>query len=99
MLNIKYTNSAEIDLFEAIEYINQTSQTNAKNYLIKYENKIELLRLNPYMGTHCKNKLIKKDCRVLIFESHIIIYRVNEEKNEILIVRIFHATENYQDKV
>ncbi len=99
MLNIKYTNQAEADLFDAIDYISQESTTNANNYLKKYKEKINLLQLNPFMGTECKNKLIKRECRVLIFQSHIIIYSVNEEKNEILIIRIFHGSENYKNKI
>ena len=99
MLNIRYSNKAETDLFDAIDYIAQESKTNAINYLFRYEENIELLRLNPFIGTECKNKLIQRDCRVLIFESHLIIYKVNKDKNEIFIIRIFHGSEDYKTKI
>ena len=98
MLNIKYSNKAQIDLDNAIAHIAKESISNALNYLINYEDKIELLRLNPYMGVECKNKLIKKDCRVLVYENHIIIYKVDGNINEIFIIRIYHGSVDYVNK-
>ena len=72
---------------------------NAMKYLSDYENKIELLQLNPYMGIECKTKLINRDCRVLIYKSHIIIYRVDNDKNEIFLIRIYHGTVDYVKKL
>jgi len=98
MYNILYSNQAQIDLEDAISHIANESQTNALNYLAKYEDKIELLKLNPFMGTECKNKLIKRDCRVLVYESHIVIYKVNKVLNEIFIIRIYHTSVDYSNK-
>lgn len=95
MHNIIYSEKATKDLEEAISYIYKESNSNAMEYLARYEDKIELLRLNPKIGTFCKNKNINKNCRVLIFESHIIVYEILEERNEILIIRIFHSSKNY----
>ena len=95
MHNIKYSNQAEVDLTTAIEYIAQESVTNALHYLKKYEDKIELLRLNPCMGVKCKTKLIKRECRILVYESHIIIYRVDDSLHEIFIIRIYHGSVDY----
>jgi len=99
MLNIVYSNDAQIDLYEAIEFISKESKLNAQEYLAKYEKKISLLQENPEMGTDCKNKLIKRICRVLVFESHLIVYQVKKEQKEILIIRIFHGSVNYQEKI
>jgi plasmid stabilization system protein ParE len=99
MFSVKYSNQAEIDLENAISYIAEESVKNALYYLKNYEDKIELLRLNPYMGVECKNKLINRDCRVLLYKSHIIIYKVNKELNEIFIVRIYHTTVDYANKL
>ncbi|MBN2896901.1 MAG: type II toxin-antitoxin system RelE/ParE family toxin [Campylobacterales bacterium] len=94
MLEIKYSNLAESDLNNAISYIAEQSPANALEYLSKYEKKIALLRLNPNMGVDCSLKRIKRACRVLIHESHIIVYSL-AKPNEILIIRIFHHSENY----
>jgi plasmid stabilization system protein ParE len=98
MHNIKYSEQAKIDLDDAISHIAKESIGNALNYLKNYENKIELLRLNPYMGLECKNKLIQRDCRILPYKSHIIIYKVDEGLNDIFIIRIYHGSVDYINK-
>ena len=80
-------------------HIAAESKMNALAYLARYEDKIELLKLNPYMGVECKNKLIKRDCRILVHESHIIMYKVLEEAKEIYLIRIFHGSADYANKV
>lgn len=60
MHSIKYSRVAKLDIDEAISHIAQQSIKNAQDYLSRYEEKIELLRLNPSMGVECENKLIKK---------------------------------------
>ncbi|MCT7446739.1 type II toxin-antitoxin system RelE/ParE family toxin [Aliarcobacter skirrowii] len=99
MHKILYSNQAYIDLEEAISYISKESSRNAFEYLSRYENKIELLKLNPNMGNNCKNKNIKKSCKILVHESHIIVYKVIKSKKEIFIIRIFHASVNYKNKL
>lgn len=95
MHNLKYSKQAQIDIHDVISYIATESKTNAIEYLSRYEEKIESLKLNPYMGVECKNKLIKRDCRVLVHESHIIIYKVDTNINEIFLIRIYHGSTDY----
>ena len=99
MFNINYSREAELDLDNSISYIAKESVTNALNYLKRYEKKIELLRQNPFIGVECKNKLIKRDCRVLVHESHIIIYDLDEENKDIFIIRIYHSSTDYPHKL
>ena len=99
MNNIVYSNQAEIDLENAIEYIAKDSILNAIEYLNGYNCKIELLKSNPYMGIDCKYKLIKRDCQVLIYKNHIIIYKFNKVKKDILIIRIYHTKTDYINKI
>ena len=99
MYSIKYSNQAVIDLEEAMAYIANESIINAMNYLSGYEEKIELLRVNPYMGVTCKTKLINRDCRVLVYQSHIIIYKVDKDRSELFIIRIYHASVDYINKL
>ena len=98
MHNIKYSNKAQVDLDEAISHMAKDSITNALKYLASYEDNIELLRLNPQMGVECKNKLIKRDCRVLVYKSHIIIYKIDSKIDEIFIIRIYHGAVDYANK-
>jgi len=98
MFEIKYSKQAQIDLENAISHIAKESIGNALNYLNNYENKIELLQLNPYMGVECQNKMIKRECRVLTHKSHLIIYQVDETLNDIFIIRIYHSSVDYANK-
>ena len=51
MHNIKYSNQAEFDLENAISYIAKDSKQNAISYLLRYEEKIELLKYGePFFG-------------------------------------------------
>jgi len=95
MYKLKYSVAAEYDLHDTIEYIAQESIKNAKEYLKGYEKKVELLQLNPYMGVECKSKDIQYDCRVLVYQRHIIIYQVLEEAEELFIIRIYRSSEDY----
>lgn len=99
MHSIKYSNQAQLDINEAIEDIASQSMQNALEYLSRYEEKIELLKLNPYMGVECKNKLIKKDCRALVHESHIVIYKILGDTKEVYLIRIFHGSVDYANKI
>ena len=98
MFKIRYTTQAEIDLQDAISYIAKESVSTAMDYLSGYEDKIELLQHNPYMGINCKRKLIRRECRVLIYQSHMIIYSIHKSKNEILLIRLYHGSEDYVNK-
>ncbi|MCK9491387.1 MAG: type II toxin-antitoxin system RelE/ParE family toxin [Sulfurimonas sp.] len=98
MYRVRYTNQAEIDLGDAISHIAKENITNAQNYLSRYESKIELLKLNPQMGVECKNKFIKRECKILVHESHIIIYKILTKTSELLLVRIFHGSVDYANK-
>lgn len=98
MYKITYSNQAKIDLEDAISHIAKESVQNALNYLKSYEKKIELLKLNPFMGVECENKLIKRECRILVFKSHIIIYKINESIDDIFLIRMYHGSVDYANK-
>lgn len=98
MYKITYSKQAEVDLEDAVSYIAKISKNNALEYLLRYEEKIELLRLNPKMGTECVNKNIKRDCRVLVNESHLIVYSIDETAGSIFIIRIYHSSVDYANE-
>ena len=99
MHSIRYTVQAEIDLEEMVDHIAQNSFANATEYLERYEKKLDLLIRNPYMGTRCVNKNIQRECRVLTFESHLIVYKEESGLEEIYIIRIFHHRVDYVRKM
>ena len=99
MYKIMYSNQAQVDLEDAIAHIAKESVTNALKYLQSYEEKMTLLQSNPYIGVECKSKFIKRECRILIHKSHIIIYKINESVNDISLIRIYHGSVDYANKL
>jgi plasmid stabilization system protein ParE len=99
MHKIIYSHQAQQDLEEMLDYISNESLANALAYLERYEKKIELLAFNPQMGTPCHLKNINQNCRVLPFESHLVIYEERKDKQTIFIIRVFHASSDYQTKI
>ncbi len=97
MHNILYTLLAEEDLFNLFETIAEDKPTIAVEYITKLEKYIELLKNNPQLGLECKNKNIKKDCRILIYEDYLIFYTF--KNNAIIIIRILNSRINYKEKL
>ena len=92
-----YTCEAEDDLNSIFDYIAKHSAVNALNYIDRMQLAIENLLTSPYMGVSCKAKGIDRDCRILIFEKFLIFYQIDENGNEITILRILHGSRKYQD--
>ncbi|OHE10702.1 MAG: hypothetical protein A2513_09610 [Sulfurimonas sp. RIFOXYD12_FULL_33_39] len=97
MYSIKYTELAKQDLFELFEKIAQDKPTVAVEYINKLEKHIELLEENPLLGIECKNKNIKKDCRILIYEYYLLFYKF--KNNEVLIIRVINSKVNYKKQL
>lgn len=97
MLEIVYSQKSKDDLISLFENIQKDKPEAAKAYAKKLKEYIELLKTNPNMGQSCKNKSLSIDCKVVIFKSHLIFYSINE--NEIYILRVKNAKENYKTKL
>jgi len=93
MYNIRYKKLANEDLISIFDMIYEDKPSVAFEYILKFENQIELLSNNPKLGIECKYKNINKDCRVLIFENYLIFYQVTQD--EIIIIRILNSRVNY----
>ena len=96
-VKLVYTCRAEDDMDSIFDYIAENSAGNALNYVDRMQAVIENLIIFPYMGVSCKAKGIDRDCKILIFENYLIFYQVNENNNEITILRILHGSRKYQD--
>jgi toxin ParE1/3/4 len=96
-VKLVYTCKAEEDLDSIFSYIAENSPLNALGYIDRMQSAIENLVASPYMGISCKAKGINRDCRILIFEKYLIFYQINDDDNEITILRILHGSRKYQD--
>lgn len=63
-------------------------------YLKGIDSTFHYLAENPLNGNQCN--YISEGLRKLRYESHVIFYEKNDNKNEILIVRVLHKSMDYE---
>lgn len=105
-MDIKYeviiTKNAKQDLKEIYEYIsNSLMEENIANKLIdKIENELLKLEYIPegfnIIKTTGRNNF---EYRRLPINNYVAIYRVNKEKKQVYIVRIFYGGRNYLNEI
>lgn len=96
------TDNAEEQLRETIFYIADDSGSIdiALNYLNKIEKAIKRLEEFPMPGSIPRYSILKKQgYRVLIVERHLIFYKVNEDKKEVIIYAIVDGRREYKNLI
>ena len=99
--NILRTDKANDQLFDVIQYIAADAGANiALQYLDKLEAAVMNLADFPYSGTVPRYSILKKQgYRVLIVERHLIFYKVDEEKQTVMIHAIVDGRQEYKNLV
>ena len=99
--NILRTDKASDQLFDVIHYIADNAGANiALQYLDKLEAAVMNLADFPYSGTVPRYSILKKQgYRVLIMERHLIFYKVDEEKQTVMIHAIVDGRQEYKNLV
>ena len=99
--NILRTDKANDQLFDVIQYIADNAGANiALQYLDKLEAAVMNLADFPYSGTVPRYSILKKQgYRVLIMERHLIFYKVDEEKQTVMIHAIVDGRQEYKNLV
>ena len=95
------TDKANDQLFDVIQYIADDAGANIAN---KYLDKLEAAVMNladfPYSGTVPRYSILKKQgYRVLIVERHLIFYKVDEEKQTVMIHAVVDGRQEYKNLV
>ena len=95
------TDKANDQLFDVIQYIAADAGANiALQYLDKLETAVMNLADFPYSGTVPRYSILKKQgYRVLIMERHLIFYKVDEEKQTVMIHAIVDGRQEYKNLV
>jgi plasmid stabilization system protein ParE len=96
-MHLEYSEQSIIDLDNIINYIAKDSKNRALQYIDKMKSKIELLVHTPNIGVLCKEKKIKLNCKIFIFEHYLVFYTIKE--NSIQIKRVLHSSVNYTNKL
>lgn len=100
--NIVRTDKADEQLREIIFYIADDSGSIdiALNYLDKIEKAINRLEEFPMSGSIPRYSILRKQgYRVLIVERHLIFYKINEDKKEIIIYAIVDGRREYKNLI
>ncbi len=94
--NIILTDMAKIDLEEIYQYIfeNLKEPKIAYKLMEKIETEIVSLETSPYrrMEVHIKPK--NQIYRRLVIDNYVVLYRVEEEKKEVVIFQILYGGRN-----
>lgn len=92
------TETANDQLFSIIQYIAEDSGSVnvALKYLDTLEKAVNQLAESPHMGSYPRYGILRKQgYRVLIVQRHLIFYKVDEEKKQVIIYAVFDARQNY----
>jgi len=93
---IIYKAYAERDLWELADYLSDYSLSAAEKFLLAVKTKIERLKDTPLIYP-----LIDPGYgyRKMVVGRHIVIYMVNEQAKEVLILRVVHGKRDYQNNI
>lgn len=96
------TDKADEQLREIIFYIADDSDSIdiALNYLDKIEKAINSLKDFPMSGSIPRYSILKKQgFRVLIVERHLVFYKINDIKKEVIIYAIVDGRREYRNLI
>ena len=95
------TDKASDQLYDVIQYIADNAGANiALQYLDKLDAAVMNLADFPYSGTVPRYSILKKQgYRVLIVERHLIFYKVDEEKQTVMIHAVVDGRQEYRNLV
>ncbi len=100
--NIVRTDKADEQLREIIFYIADDSGSIdiALNYLDKIEKAISCLEDFPMSGNMPRYSILRKQgYRVLIVERHLVFYKINEDKKEVIIYAVVDGRREYRNLI
>ena len=92
MIFIKYDKNAIQDLDNIYLTIAKDKKSAAIKFIDDIDKYILLLKINPELGMDCRKKGLNRDCRVLVYRSYMILYKIY--KNHISIKRIINTKQH-----
>ncbi|RAK08107.1 addiction module RelE/StbE family toxin [Halanaerobium saccharolyticum] len=98
--SLKITKQAYNDLDNIYSYIVSEfdDKASAKNLLNKIEDKVLRLKQFPLSGSLVADQVLQnKGYRKLIINKYVAFYLVNEDENEVVIMRVLSGRQKYQD--
>lgn len=97
--NLRYTKAATKDLEKIMDYLAGYGNPNIMINLQKeIDRKTASVIFQPYINMAVL-KLHGYDFRRIIIKGYIFIYYIDEDSKDVLIFRIFHELEDYENKL
>jgi len=93
---IVYKAYAERDIWEIADYLSDHSLSAAEGFLREVKDKIERLIDTPLMYPKISSY---QDYRKMVVGDYVVVYIINEQSKEILIMRVVHGKRNYQEEI
>ncbi len=97
LYEIVFTDSANADLEEIYEYIHKKlkEENSAEDLIDSIENNILRLEKYPYSCVEVNVKPHKRMYRKLVIDKYIVLYRVNEERKQVIIFNVIYGKRDY----
>ena len=92
------TDRANDQLFSILQYIAEDSGSveTALRYLDVLEAEIQKLRTAPHMGSYPRYATLRRQgYRVLIVQRHLIFYKADDDKRQIMIYAVVDSRQQY----
>lgn len=96
---VSRTEKASDQLYDLIHYIAEDSGSAdiALRYLNKLEKAIMSLSDYPYRGLQPRYSILRKQgYRILVIEKHLVFYKIDEEREEVMIYALVDSRSEYQ---
>ena len=102
MYNIKVTELADEDLDEIIRYI--AIDLNAPKAASDFADAVvacyEDIQANPKMFEYSRNPRLRQEgYRRAVVKNYVLLYKVFEDKNEVVVYRIFYERRDYANLI
>jgi toxin ParE1/3/4 len=97
---IKMTPKAADDLDNIYRYISEElfAASAATNILERIEKEIIRLKEFPFSCNHVADEFLRnKGYRKLIVDNYIVFYLIEEEKDQVIIMRVLYGKQNYEN--
>ena len=98
MYHVNLTESARNDMFQIASFIMTDSgfKETALEYIQKLEVGILSLKNYPERGSIPRYKILRlQGYRILMIESHLVFYKINDQNKKVIVYRILHQKSAY----
>ena len=100
MLPVVWLEGADADLAAITAYISERNPQAADRLWSRIRASVVGLSQFPYMGVIPRYKSLRiQGLRILVIESHLAFYRINESEKEVVIIRILHGSQDYVNMI